>query len=520
MSEKSISDKIKIKVTPQVTQESVIEFDQHNLDIFSSIVVYKDTESNDSFLIKAEFDHSVLEDKEWRLSNDDFEESSSIKLDNLKVEIGQAAHNITQRTETKLQISARTEDLEIYSEEFTILLIPALELQLGYSEVYSYVFNQNQFPLINLLELTNNSRKSLRSIEVKATFDPNDFNEVPWNIDELYSKQSIQLDEQRVSIPISALEDLIEEKSYNLSIEVIVQGKKVLAFRNSLRMLPKNQWDGESNMPELLASFVCPNGEYIDFLLKRAANSLAKTELGSQLDGYRSKTREKPYAIGAHLWSAIYDEGITYAYPPSSFATSGQKIRLQDDIFKSRQATCLDSALLFAACLEQAGLNVVLVFTEGHAMVGYWLIDKTLSGLTSNDPIDLRNRVAMKDIIIFETTFITSDTRLTFGQAIEEGARKISEEKENEFVYVLDLSQARSRGIKPLHMSKAATEIKSEATERESIPIPPIPALPPVDVIKEIEPTTPDGRVELWQRRLLDLTKRNKLLNIREIAQD
>ena len=49
MIEKSISEKIKIKVTPQVTQESVIEFDQHNLDIFSSIVVYKDTESNDSF---------------------------------------------------------------------------------------------------------------------------------------------------------------------------------------------------------------------------------------------------------------------------------------------------------------------------------------------------------------------------------------------------------------------------------------------------------------------------------------
>ena len=295
-------------------------------------------------MIKAEFDHSVLEDKEWRLSNDDFKESSSIKLDNLKVEIGQAAHNITQRTETKLQISARTEDLEIYSEEFTILLIPALELQLGYCE-YSYVFNQNQFPLINLLELTNNSRKSLRSIEVKATFDPNDFNEVPWNIDELYSKQSIQLDEQRVSIPISALEDLIEEKSYNLSIEVIVQGKKSFSVQEFLENASKNQWGGESNMPNYLHPSFAQTGS-IDFLLKRAANSLAKTELGSQLDGYRSKTREKPYAIGAHLWSAIYDEGITYAYPPSSFATSGQKIRLQDDIFKSRQATCLDSVLI------------------------------------------------------------------------------------------------------------------------------------------------------------------------------
>ena len=75
-----------------------------------------------------------------------------------------------------------------------------MELQLGYSEVYSYVFNQNQFPLINLLELTNNSNKPLRSVQVKAVFDPNDFNEVTWNIDELQSKKSIRLDEKKVSI--------------------------------------------------------------------------------------------------------------------------------------------------------------------------------------------------------------------------------------------------------------------------------------------------------------------------------
>jgi hypothetical protein len=34
-----------------------------------------------------------------------------------------------------------------------------------------------------------------------------------------------------------------------------------------------------------------------------------------------------------------------------------------------RLATCLDSTLLFAACLEQAHLNPVLVLTNGHAFV-------------------------------------------------------------------------------------------------------------------------------------------------------
>jgi very-short-patch-repair endonuclease len=504
-----------LKVTPTVTQDCVIEFDQNHIDIFSSIVVFNDSKSEESLIVCAEFEHSGLTDKTWNIPSDQFGESHSFKLTDLSVPISNSLHSNTERIETKGTFRASLGNREFFSQEFRFSLIPAVELQLGYSEVYSYVFNQNHFPLINLLEITNNSRTALRAIEIKATFDPADFNDVLWNIDELHSKHSLQLDEQRVEIPISNLDELVEEKKYNLRIQVTTKGKLVSTLKKPLRMLPKNQWGGESHMPELLASFVCPNGEYTDYLLKKAANSLATTDYGSQLDGYRSKTREKPYAIGAHLWSVIYDEGITYTYPPASFAKSGQKIRLQDDINQSRQATCLDSALLFAGCLEQAGLNVVLVFTEGHAMVGYWLIDKTLTGLTSNDPVDLRNRVAMKDVIIFETTFITSDSRITFGQAIEEGARKISEENEDNFIYVLDLKQARTREIKPLQMSKSGTGLKAEATKRESIPIPPVPALPPVDVFKEAEPTTPDGRVELWQRRLLDLSKRNKLLNIR-----
>ena len=515
MSEEKTKEGSSVRIAAQVARECIIEHGESKLDLFSSIIVHNDTESEVPIHIRADFGHSALASKVWTISGLDFAELGSVKLEDLDIEIRRSAFEITQRIEIILRITGSIGDEDFFTEEFPITLIPAIELQLGFSEVYSYVFNQNQFPLINLLELTNNSSKPLREVQVKAVFDPNDFNEVPWNIDELHSKKSTKLDEQKVSIPISNLEDLIEEKKYNLSIEVSVQGQRIMSLKKSLRMLPKNHWGGESNMPELLASFVCPNGEYTNHLLKRAANTLSKTEYGSQLDGYRSKTREKPYAIGAHLWSAIYDEGITYAYPPASFASSGQKIRLQDDIHESRLATCLDSALLFAGCLEQAGLNVVLVLTEGHAMVGYWLIDKSLSGLTSNDPVDLRNRVAMKDIIIFETTFITSDSSITFGQAIEEGERKISEDNENDFIYVLDLSQARTRGIKPLQMRKSPIEVTPDPTERKSIPIPPVPALPPVDNVKETEPTTPDGRVELWQRRLLDLSKRNKLLNIR-----
>ena len=145
-------------------------------------------------------------------------------------------------------------------------------------------------------------------------------------------------------------------------------------------------------MPELLAS-LCPNGEYTDYLLKGGqftgnnVTDLSSMDIDPKL--------EKNLTLLVLILVCNLRRGITYI-PTCIICKIWAKIRLQDDINQSRQATCLDSALLFAGCLGQAGLNVVLVFTEGHAMVGYWLIDKTLTGLTSNDPVDLRNRVAMK----------------------------------------------------------------------------------------------------------------------------
>ena len=221
--------------------------------------------------------------------------------------------------------------------------------------------------------------------------------------------------------------------------------------------------------------------------------------------------------IAAAIWSAVCSEGISYCVPPASFTSSGQKIRLTSDISQSLLANCLDTALLFASCLEQAGLNSVIALTKDHAMVGVWLVDESFPVLTSDDPIDLRNRIALKDLILFETTLATSERPIKFSQAIQEADRKIAEDMEHEFVYVLDIKQARSRKINPLNLGDHDGPITVEGTEKEDVELPPAPVLPPVvdnDVIdEEMEPA---DRVDLWRRKLLDLTKRNKLLNIRQ----
>jgi len=252
-------------------------------------------------------------------------------------------------------------------------------------------------------------------------------------------------------------------------------------------------------------------------LLKKASNLLASNGHESRLDGYQSGDRQRPYMVASALWSVICGEGISYCVPPASFAKNGQKIRLSSDISKSLLATCLDTALLFASCLEQAGLNSVIALTKTHAMVGVWLIDECFPLLTSDDPVDLRNRIALEDLILFETTLATNDHPIKFAQAIREADKKIAENVEDEFVFVLDIKQARSRKIRPIDFGDDNPPIPAEKLEKGKVELPPPPVLPPVtQPTSSDEDLSPSGRVDQWRRKLLDLSKRNKLLNIRQ----
>jgi len=393
--------------------------------------------------------------------------------------------------------------------------LPPIEISSDVASKYSIVFQQNQFPLIKTLEVTNHSSESFERIQVVAEFDPPEFEPVIWNIDELSPGQSVGLKETHLRLSAGALEHLNERRMVGLKFLAVVSGQEIAAIEKEIELLPKNQWGGEMHMPELLAAFVTPNTAYCDSLLKKASNLLAKDGYESKLDGYQSNTRERPFMVCAALWSVISGEGISYCVPPASFARSGQKIRLSSDISTSLLATCLDTALLFASCLEQAGLNSVIALTKGHAMVGVWLVDECFPLITSDDPLDLRNRIALKDLILFETTLVTSDQPIQFAQAVSEADRKISEQFEDEFVYVIDLKQARSRKIFPIDFDGEVGSETAKGTPKREVSLPPPPVLPTVDLEeKAVEELSPDGRVDQWRRKLLDLSKRNKLLNI------
>ena len=493
----------------------VLKLEQINFSLnFVRLKHLSDNYNNISVIIKYSGLHLKKFQWNFQLKNPSDNEALNIDLPDADL-ADNVIYILPSGKRLHIHIALYADGKQILESEESILILPPVEILSEIKSTYSTVFLQNQFPLINQLNIINNSPEALEALRVEAKFDPPDFKPVVWNIDNISSNHSINLQEEKLKLSTGSLEKLNEKRLIKLIITVYSSKTIIAQCTKEIELLPKNHWAGELNMPELLAAFVTPNDSYCNIILKKASNLLMKNGQDSKLDGYQSNTRERPYMVAAALWSIISAEGISYCVPPASFARTGQKIRFSSDIAKFKLATCLDTALLFASCLEQAGLNSVIALTNGHAMVGVWLVNDNLPLLTCDDPVDLRNRIALKDLVLFETTMVTNDTPIRFDQAIREADRKISENQEHKFSFAIDIKQARTRKISPIYFTDSKDHDLAEKNVKQEISLPLPPVLPPVTIKDENKcDLTSETRVEQWRRHLLDLSKRNSLLNI------
>ncbi|MES2946090.1 MAG: DUF4011 domain-containing protein [Pseudomonadota bacterium] len=118
---------------------------------------------------------------------------------------------------------------------------------------------------------------------------------------------------------------------------------------------------------------------------------------------------------------------------------------------------------------------------------------------------------------MFETTLVTHRPAATFAYATEQGARQLAEDKDEAFELALDIRRARLQRIKPLASAEAAAVLPLAEPAPAAEPVfAEAPDLPDSH-LAELDPAllTPADRLARWQRKLLDLSLRNNLLNFR-----
>ncbi|WP_197992905.1 DUF3320 domain-containing protein [Gimesia aquarii] len=342
-----------------------------------------------------------------------------------------------------------------------------------------------------------------------------------WTFERITPGNSISASDLKIDLDPGYLNGLNEAERGEVRF-TLRNGDSVIVERvEEIRVLAREEWGGFHSMAELLAAFVMPNDPAVAKILKKAGDILAQHGHSSALDGYQQRDPGRAFMLGAAIWSAIAAEGLTYTNPPSSFELVGQKTRRPGSILSDGLATCLDSSLLFAAVLEAVGLNPVLILIDGHCFTGFWLVEQTFNNLIETDSSEVRKGLSAKELITFETTLITSRPPVQFQAAIDAAKVKTHASQEEVFLAAIDITRARMAQIRPL-ASHDHTQLKEtpETQENFALPLPKAPVftdLPPEQT--DEKPKTPEGRIDRWQRKLLDLSLRNRLLNFRATKQ-
>ncbi|WP_211870281.1 DUF3320 domain-containing protein [Neoroseomonas terrae] len=345
-------------------------------------------------------------------------------------------------------------------------------------------------------------------------------------IDQLKSGDILPLSDRKIELDAGYLAGLNEAERGEITFVLSSAGEILVEKRVQVRLLARDEWGGVSDMAQLLPAFVMPNDPAVARLLRTAADRLAAHGYPSSLDGYQSQSPQRAYMLTAAVYSAIANMALHYAEPPASFEMRGQKIRRPTVIAEDGLATCLDTTLLFSAALEAAGLHPVILMFDGHAAVGVWLAQKTLPGMIETDPMEVRKALASRELIAFETTGVTHRPAMTMETAECLLAPRLSEEQAGSFRAAIDVRRARSGGITPLASHEPSRRGLTQAegatvgdVTAEDLPLPAEPSFAdlPAEVV-EVKPVTASGRLDRWQKKLLDLTLRNRQLNFPDSA--
>ena len=395
---------------------------------------------------------------------------------------------------------------------------PSARIHIDIARKLNFACHQSSFAFLRDLRIENTGEKDrLEDVLVTLSSNPAFLKPKSWRLDRIAPQASLSVKDRDIQLDGDFLLHLADAVRGTVAITVEHDGQVIGEEVKPVELLAYNEWGGAGYMPELLASFSMPNDPAVDRILRDASLILRKAGKEDGIDGYKAKSRQRVWEIASAIYSAIANLGISYAVPPASFERDGQKIRLPSHVVDNRIATCLDSTMLYASALEQAGLNPIVALPEGHAVVGLWLQPEELTTIVVDEAETLRKRIQLKELVLIETTYVTSHPAPQFTKAVAAAAETINPEKDETFSSAVDIRRARALQIAPLGL-KGATDSSPESetdTGGFAQALEEAPPLPDFDegVEEEIVPETPAGRLDRWQRKLLDLSARNPLLN-------
>lgn len=356
-----------------------------------------------------------------------------------------------------------------------------LDVVIKLKETVNYSLLHNDQSLFEEFSLRKLGDGLLRGISIELTLYMGGGQTFPYRSYIDMSDSYLSLAE-KVRFPLTSLllRSLRESVNSVLYIDITWNGKVVHRDTLPVKLLAVDEWVDTPELDAYLPSFVLSRDNAVARIIDGAQRyvRLFNEDSSAGFDGYQGvdhKAKDPYRTVDIQvkaIWSALsFDMSLGYINPPPTFTESSQRLRTPSAVVDGHRGTCIDLALLLAACLEYVGIYPLLFLLSGHAFPGYWRDEKARDeflrmssrsimplttsrheGLsdaqarTPNKPwmfinhTEVMQLVKSGAVVPLETTYITQ--QLGFTEAIKGGHEDLREAAQ--FCSMIDVQRART----------------------------------------------------------------------------
>ena len=414
-------------------------------------------------------------------------------------------------------MDSSTAETEIYQVLDTAT--GGVRLQIEFQPRVNYSLVLSGIPFIRAIVVHNESGGDLPGIELTAALGLTSGGEEVWRrsiAGPLVAGGVTRIDDPRDFDAFSPLLAGASESAV-ATLDVTANEARILA---TVEVSAFNEWLNFSGLHASIAAFVQPNTSAVTGILRVASDLLLKKTKSGSLEGYQSGP-DRAHQMAGAVYESIRALGITYINPPASFERTGQKVRTTEQVLRDRFGTCVDLAVLYAACLEAIGLSPLVFITRNHAFGGFYAAETYGERATIDQVNVLTNLVESGAVVPVELTGLgPGNGSLDFSKARKAGADYF---RTNFHLLqtMVDVTRARIDGVRPMPVLGASGEKSDQETAldrpfvaRSSLKN--LSAAAEEEIVRGQLDRHDDSpaRFKNWKRDLLDLTLRNPLLNM------
>ncbi|MDM1084428.1 DUF3320 domain-containing protein [Myroides odoratimimus] len=394
----------------------------------------------------------------------------------------------------------------------------SIKLSVQKYSYFNYTFCIQKYHFIQRI-LIDNLEESYEGVKVHISSQLGFFEDNVVPIERLESNTAYTITKFDFKYNLHFIRNVVEKDIDTVQIALKLDDEVLAETFFQIEVLPIDYFGGVELFPQLLASYILPNHDAIYPIKSNVVRILEKNKLVPSFEGYQSGSRERVLQMVSAIYRSIQSMDLVYSALPPSYERTGQRIRLLDQVIETKFGNCMDITLLFAACLEAIDLNPILILTRGHIFVGVWLVDDRFDSMVNYDQTAITKRAAtsISELIVIESTMVCKGATFTLKEAMASAETQLLQA--SDFILSIDVKTSRINNVLPLPVYRKSSgefiENHDFEISRKKDSIDKRFAQSNAFSDLELGEGTVLSKQRIWERKLLDLSLRNNLLNTR-----